>query len=144
MNVPVQLQPTDTPLPPVGLLATGNAAVALARRALELDDLGLAALRGVSQGRSGLALLGPTDALPWVDGVTYLCRDDDTPELLWPSAYQPSVAPAVLLLALKKALPRLAWPGALVLSGDGLTVWPLGHAVTVDRAVLTAWLGDRA
>ncbi len=144
MSVAVELVPAEIPGTPVGVMATGAAALALARRLLEREDTALAGLRGVHQGRSGLAILGNVEALPWVDGVVYLCRGDDAPELLWPSAWRPTVAPAVLFQALRRAFPRLGWPGALVMAGDGLTVWPLGGAVQVDRDVLATWLREAA
>jgi len=83
-----------------------------------------------------IVVLGEASALPWVDGVSYLGRDDAAPDLLLPTAALPSVPPAVLQAAIRAMgvqvpVAVLAAPARLV---------PCGLARTIDRGRLVAWL----
>src|SRR5215470_16947292 len=80
------------PLAPIGAAARGNAARALARRLLARDDEALGLLKGVA-GSGVIIVLGEEESLPWVDGVSYLGRDERAPSLVLPTVLEPSVPP---------------------------------------------------
>ena len=117
----------------------GPVALALARRALAVEDAALARWSGVA-GPGVLVLLGDTESLPWVDGVLYLGRDPAAPSLLLPCTLAPDVAPALLdraLVARAEAGTPLA-----VLPRSGHLV-PVGAARPVSRETLGAWLAKQ-
>jgi hypothetical protein len=92
----------EPPLAPVGVLARGPAARALGSRALEALD-GLSGLIS----RDLLLLLGPEQALPWVDGATWVGRQD---LLLLPTLSRPEVPLDLLCKAIARDHPTLAPP----------------------------------
>lgn len=122
------------PLPARAVVATGSVATALGRRLTELDDDALARLTAVA-GAQLLVVLGESSALPWVDGVTYLGRDEAAPELLMPTALEPTVPAAVLEAAIRK-LASLTAPIAVLPS----RLIPCGAARAIDRGRLRSWL----
>jgi hypothetical protein len=123
--------------------ATGEVARALARKLLAREDGALARLRGVA-GPELLVLLGEAEALPWVDGVVYLGRDEQAPSLLLPSNRAPAVPPALLERALLARAGAGDAPLAVLLDPPRLV--PTGSARTVARERLSGWLdaGGRA
>jgi hypothetical protein len=129
----VRWLPTDTPLAPIGAAAIGPAAVALACRLLDREDL--APLRGVAGDRL-LVVLGPADTLPWCDGVIYLGQAPDAPGALWPTTLQPDAPTALVARALTAGVQAPLWPVAL-LPAHHLRV-PLGDARPIDRDTLRA------
>jgi hypothetical protein len=124
--------PRDVPLLARAVVASGPAAKALGRRLMTLDDDSLRALAAVA-GDELLVVLG--EALPWVDGVVYLGRDESAPDLLLPTALVPTVPPALLEVAIRRVVPRAApvavLPARLVACDT---------ARAIDRALLERWL----
>lgn len=138
--VAIAWRPRAVPLVARAVVARGAAAGRLARRLLRLDDDALAALTAVAGG-GALAVLGAADALPWVDGVVYLGRDDDAPLLLVPTALAPSVPVALLA----RALATRCTPAPIgVIAGDGAAaaLVALGGARAIDRARLAAFAAE--
>ncbi|MCE9580315.1 MAG: hypothetical protein K8W52_44770 [Deltaproteobacteria bacterium] len=123
------------PLPARAVVAIGGAARALGRRIAALDDDALAALDAVV-GAELLLVRGDAERLPWVDGVVYLGRDPDAPDLLVPTALEPSVPAAVLARAVRA---RIAEAPVAVLASPHLLV-PCAGARAIDRGLLAAWL----
>ena len=119
-----------------GLVALDDAAARLVDRLLAATDDELAALDGVASARA-IGLLGPADALPWVDGVVYLRRTED-PGLLLPTTEDVDVPTAPLLAALLRSHRELTPPLAL-LSSRGVVV-PLAGARPPSRTILRAWM----
>jgi len=136
---PVAWSPRALALQALAVAGVGPVALALARRALAVEDAVLARWSGVA-GPGVLMLLGDTESLPWVDGVVYLGRDAAAPSLLLPCTLAPDVAPALLdraLVARTRAAPPLA-----VLPRSGHLV-PVGAARPVSRETLGAWLAKQ-
>jgi hypothetical protein len=114
--------------------AAGPAARALAHRLAALDDAALGALAAVA-GRDLIVVLGDAAALPWIDGVVYLGRDDAAPDLLLPTALAPTVPARVLATAVCWA----AGPAPIAVLPSPSTLVPCGLARAIDRGRLTAW-----
>ena len=136
VRIPVRWTPRDTPLPARAVVASAAAAKALGRRQAALDDAALRSLAAVA-GDGVIVVLGEAAALPWVDGVVYLGRDESAPDLLLPTALAPTVPVAVLEVAIRK-LVRRASPVAVLPSPARLIA--CGSARTIDRALLATWL----
>jgi hypothetical protein len=125
-----------TALAPIAVAACGDAAIALAHRLLGLDDESLAQLKGVA-GQRLLIALGEQELLVWVDGVTYLGRDEAAPSLLLPTTLEPDVPPALFEKALLKRLNHAA-PIAVLPVHQMVT--SVSSARPISRQTLTAWL----
>lgn len=129
------------PLTPRAVVAIGAPARALGRRLAALADAELAALTAVA-GPAALVILGDAAALPWVDGVIYVGRDDAAPGLLLPTTLAPTVAAPVVARAVAAWLgargAAVAWPVALV--PTPLAIIPCGAARPIERGRLAAWL----
>ncbi len=138
--IKIRWLPRREPLAPVAAAARGAAAKQLARRLLEEDDECLAEVRGVG-GEGLLVILGASERLPWVEGVTYLGRDGQAPALLLPTALEPSAPAALLERAFAARFPGLM-PCA-VLTGPA-TLVPVAEARPVARETLLKWLGGAA
>jgi hypothetical protein len=125
-----------TALAPLAVAASGEPAMALAGRLLTLDDASLARLKGVA-GERLLIVLGEEELLAWVDGVTYLGRDEAAPSLLLPTALEPDVPAALferaLLKHLQRAAPIAVLPGAQLLTS-------VAAARAISRQTLSDWL----
>jgi hypothetical protein len=128
-------QPRAVPLVARAVAGTGATARALGHQLAQRDDAALAALTAVA-GDDVLVVLG--DDLPWVDGVTYLGRDDAAPALLLPTALAPSVPPAVLAAAISRRAHGSAF--AVLIAPPRLV--PCGAARAIDRGPLAAWLAS--
>lgn len=134
----VRWSPTEAPLTAIGVVALGPTATALARRLLLRDDLGT--LRGVA-GDQLLVVLGPTESLPWCDGVVYLGQPVDAPGVLWPTTLAPDAPAALVARALTMGVDPTSLPVA-ALPHHGLRV-PLGDALPIDpNALRAAFPGD--
>lgn len=81
----------EPPLDPSAALGLGPVAARLAARLLR----GASGLDAVL-GEGLLLVLGPSDRLPWVDGVIYLGADADAPLLLMPTTARPEVHVALV------------------------------------------------
>lgn len=138
--------PRDAPLVARAVAAVGAPARALADRLAALDDAALGALDAVAGGAARdaagdvLVVLGAAAALPWVDGVVYLGRDDAAPELLLPTALAPSVPPGALALAIRGVV---SVPGPIAVLAAPPRLVPCGVARAIDRGRLAAWRGAR-
>ncbi|PTL83242.1 hypothetical protein DAT35_14720 [Vitiosangium sp. GDMCC 1.1324] len=131
--------PRAQPLPALAVAGVGPVALALARRALAVEDGVLARWSGVA-GPGVLVLLGDTESLPWVDGVVYLGRDAAAPSLLLPCTLAPDVAPSLLERALVTRA-RAGTPLAVLPRSAHLV--PVGAARPVSRVTLGAWLAKQ-
>ena len=138
--IEVEWRPRREPLAPIGAAARGPAAARLAQRLLDEDDDVLAELKGVG-GRGVLVILGAAERLPWVEGITYLGRDEQAPALLMPTALEPSAPSPLLARAFAARFPGLL-PCA-VLTGPAALV-PVAEARAVARETLLKWLGGAA
>jgi hypothetical protein len=125
-------------LAPLAVAACGDVAMALAHRLLALDDESLAKLKGVAGARLLIAL-GEEELLLWVDGVTYLGRDEAAPSLLLPTTLEPDVPPALFERALLKRLNHAA-PIAVLPVPQLVT--SVNSARPISRQTLTAWLNS--
>lgn len=134
--LPVHWRPRSEPLPALAVAATGPAAVALARRALQAPEQVLSHWSGVA-GPGVLVLQGESHSLPWVDGVLYLGREPAAPSLLLPCTLVPTVAPALLERAL---VLHGRHPTPLAVLPQAGQLIPLGPARPVARSTLAAWL----
>ncbi|MFO0744487.1 MAG: hypothetical protein U1F43_02295 [Myxococcota bacterium] len=128
------LVPRVEPLAPEAAVGRGAVARALVQAALELADERRARLEGVA-GADLIVLLGPSDALPWVDGVEYLGREPLCPELYLPTTLAPPFATTLLARA---AVARAGSTPVALLTEPSLLV-PLGHARRLSAAALEAW-----
>ncbi len=91
----------EPPLPPTAALGLGPVAARLAARLLR----GFAGLDAVlSEGL--LLVLGPSDRLPWVDGLIYLGSDSEAPLLLMPTTTRPEVHVALVDEAVRTKVGR--------------------------------------
>jgi hypothetical protein len=135
-RIPLGWTPRDRPLDVRAVVASGAAARALGRRVAELDDEAMRSLTTVA-GDDVFVVLGDASALPWIDGVTYLGRDETAPDLLLPTAMAPTIPAAVLEAAVRRRVPQLA-PVAVLPAPARLI--PCGAARAIDRGRLAAWL----
>lgn len=126
------------PLPPCAAVATGETAARLAQRLLDGPP---APLEGVA-GPDLLVVLGAADALPWVDGVTYLGRAPDAPDLLLPTHRRPSISARLLAEALRARHPALAPPLAVL--PDAGRVLSVAAARPISAGRLAGWLAQAA
>ena len=126
----------EAALAPLAVAAQAEVSLLLAKRLLAFDDESLMKLKGVA-GEQLLIIFGDEGSLPWVDGVTYLGRDESAPSLLLPTTHQPDVPVALFERALLKRWQGAA-PLAVLLSPP--VVAPVSASRAIARAPLTAWL----
>lgn len=131
MKHPVTFGERQPPLLPTAVLAQEAVAVTLVRRLLD-HTLDLEGLEGLA-GPKVVVILGPTERLPWVDGVRYFGRDPEAPELYLPTTLRPSVQSRTYAEVVPGPRPLLIVP-------EQRMAWPLGGARPLDRARLRAWL----
>lgn len=134
--IEVTWHPRLVPLAPIGVAAQGVAATRLAHRLLQEPSEALLRFKGVS-GPGLLVVLGVEQLLPWVDMVTYLGRDLQSPSLLLPTTLEPSVPFSLLERALTTRFAGVA-PCALLL--NPLSIIPLTEARPLARKSLLKWL----
>jgi MoxR-vWA-beta-propeller ternary system domain bpX5 len=130
--------PRRDSLDPVAVIGLGPVARALAERLLRLADDRLALLRGLA-GEHLIMVLGEASALPWVDGVTYLGRDVQAPQLLLPTTLAPAVALAIFERAMARHAAGRPGPWA-VLAAPPLLV-SVADARPIERDHVGHWLG---
>lgn len=128
-------RPRLVPLAPVGVVAQGSAATKLAHRLLQAPD-DLPKFKGVSA-PGLLIILGEEELLPWVDGVSYLGRDSQSPSLFLPTNLEPSVPLSLLERSIITSHTTIA-PCALLLNPP--TIVPLTEARPLARESLVKWL----
>jgi hypothetical protein len=129
--------PRAEPLAPAAVVGLGPVAARLGRRLLALGPEQRAPLEAVA-GAELLVVLGPREALPWVDGVRYLGRSPEAPGALLPTSLAPDLPEALLVRALGRRCPA---PFAVLVDPDRLV--PLVEARRVDPDRLAAWLEGR-
>jgi len=104
-----QLVPCEPPRAPQLVLGHGAAARALAGRLLQLADTELAAM-SCAAGEGWLVARGPSEHLPWVEGVVYLASFAEAPELYVPTWQRPNLPPHLVMRGLQRSQPGpLAW-----------------------------------
>ena len=124
----------EPPLVPRVVVGQGEVAGRLVDRLLEGNDTFLASLEGVAAGRNLVAIRGPRERLPWVDGVAYFGEAPDTAGLYLPTVRRPN-GPMVLW---SRALMRRIPAGPVVWFDDGRAL-SLASARPLARATLEAW-----
>ncbi|HZS05963.1 MAG TPA: hypothetical protein VFD58_14085 [Blastocatellia bacterium] len=136
VEVQVRWQSRREPLRPLGLAAHGNVARQLAQRLMKLSDETLVQLRGVAA-PGLLVIIGEEKALPWVDGVIYLGRDERAPSLLLPTTLEPVIP---LPLVERALLGQSNERPPLAVLPDELLIVPVGSARAVARETLISWV----
>lgn len=145
-------EPREPPLAPEAVLGEGPVALALARRLLDLPaeplalltvaatpaDAGTSAEPGVVPPLL-LAVLGPEEALPWVDGVHYYGRTEEAPSLLQPTNRRAPVPESLLEEAVQRRAQACPAPVALLPAARRLV--SLNAARRCEPTRLAAWLG---
>ncbi|HYM00395.1 MAG TPA: hypothetical protein VEZ90_15685 [Blastocatellia bacterium] len=145
----------ETPLVPCGAWASGQAARRLAHRLLAFDDQHLGKLSGLartpmnisednvsedslSERHALLIVIGEEQALPWVDGVRYLGRDELAPSLLLPTNLKPSVPLPVFERALLDRASRSRADLPLLVIPEPPSICWAGRARPIVRETLIA------
>jgi hypothetical protein len=137
-RVAIEFLPREAILEPVAVLGLGVVARRLAERLLRYEAEDLKRWRGVA-GRGVIAVLGPGERLPWVDGVAYLGRDPRAPQLLLPTTLGPRGLPAELLeRAILQQAAQLVPPLAVLAFPP--RILSLAAALPIARGRLSAWL----
>lgn len=129
-------QPREFPLTPVAVAAQGEVSRKLAHRLLSMGDEALTRFEGVAAPRL-IMLRGPTELLPWVDGVQYFGVDSAAPSLLLPSTY---VFTLPVALVEKALMLKSTLTGTLAVLPDPLSLVPMRSARPVSRQTLASWL----
>jgi hypothetical protein len=137
-SVAVGWSARSEPLAACACIARGPAARALGRALLAWEPARLARITACA-GEGVLVVLGDGSELPWVDGITYLGRDQAAPHLLLPTSRRPDVPVDLFARALAARLPAGSRAVAVLPDGDGLLWIPVAAAGPVERASLEAW-----
>jgi hypothetical protein len=108
-----------------------------------MSDSELAKLEAVASSRL-VVVVGPSEALPWVEDVEYFGRDPEVSSLLLPTALAPSVPSAWLASAFAKRLAAASSPGLALVAPDPPLLVPLGARLGLTKSALERWLGEHA
>ncbi len=127
------------PLVPKAMVARGQCARALARRLDRMTAEERQALQVVALAEL-LIVIGPEASLPWVDGVTYLGSEAESPALFLPTTLTLSVAGLLVERAVRRVARLPAGPFALLSLDE---VVPLARAAPLSRAALAPFLEPR-
>jgi hypothetical protein len=141
-GVGVSWLPRNEPLAPCACIARGAAARALASALLAWEPARLAGIKACA-GDGVLVVLGEGPDLPWLDGITYLGRDDAAPHLLMPTSRRPEVPVDLLARALAAHVPGA--PGVAAVLPDpagGMFLVSVAAAGPIERASLEAWMAS--
>jgi hypothetical protein len=143
VNLAWHWQATAASAPPRAGGAHGPVAARLHRRLAALPAARRAALTATAADH-WLVVLGPSDDLPWADGVRYAAPHPASPALWLPTHCAPDAPPDLLWRALERRhgrAPLLLWP-------EPEETLPLDRALAVDDALLAAiaarWQGAAA
>lgn len=136
-RVALAFAPRAAPLVPRGVVAFGDVAKALAERLLAYPDEALAALSGV-HGDGAIVLLGDEDALPFVDGVVYVGREDGIASVLLSTTHAPNVAVRWIDALLRER--KVEMPAVLLSHEGALHALSVAAARPVTRARLAHFL----
>jgi hypothetical protein len=128
--------PRSEPLAACACVARGALARALGRALLAWDPARLARIKACA-GDDVLVVIADGPELPWLDGLTYLGRDEAAPHMLLPTSRGPDVPADLFASALAARLPEAARAGAVVPDeGQGLLWVPVVAAGPVEREAL--------
>lgn len=130
MKIKVEWRPRPEPLAPRAVVGFGPVAARLVARLLA-DVEALPGLEGLS-GDALILVLGPSERLPWVDGVRYYGRDPAAPELYLPTTLAPTVPVEIYARTIEGPRPLLIEPR------EG-RAFPLGGALPLSAKRLLAW-----
>ena len=130
---PLEWLPRAQALPAVAVAASGAAGTQLLQALARLDPL--PALEGVVSANE-VVVLGPFDALPWVEGAVYLGREPEAPTLLLPT----TLKPAVPLPWLASAVVALCPVGRVAVLPQSRRIVPLHAARLIESHTLRAAL----
>jgi MoxR-vWA-beta-propeller ternary system domain bpX5 len=133
----IDWQDRAIPLAPRAMLAVETPAGRLARKLVNLRDDELAMLRGAGTRRL-ILMLGPSDRLPWVDGVQYFGIDPAAPSLFLPC----HSIPAFDLSIVYKAFLNITKGVQHIVDPRRKWLVPTGSARPVDRGAVRKWLRD--
>jgi len=141
-GVGVSWLPRSAPLAPCACIARGAAARALGNALLAWEPARLARIKACA-GDGVLVVLGDNPDLPWLDGITYLGRDEAAPHLLLPTTRRPNVPVDLFARALAAHVPGAKGGGAVVPDPAGGLDWvPIAAAGPIERASLEAWMAS--
>jgi hypothetical protein len=124
------LSPREPPLAADAVLAAGDAVPALS--AATRRGLARGAELRAAAGEGWLVVLGPTEDLPWADGVRYLGREG---ELLVPTTSTVAPLPGLVAAAVRRVAPDAA---LIVVLEDTILCGPapvFGASVTALEAL---------
>ena len=131
--------PRSEPLAPCACIARGAAARALGNALLAWESARLDRIKACA-GDGVLVVLGDGADLPWLDGITYLGRDQAAPHLLLPTTHRPDVPADLFARALAAHVPGATVGGVVVPDPAGGLDWvPIAAAGPIERAALEAW-----
>lgn len=122
--------PREPPLSACGLVVVASGIA----RLLRLEDEALGRLQGVV-GAGKIVILGDGEALPWVDGATWLGVDPEARALRLPTTLRPDV-PVAWLERRVLALAAGSGGGPFVVLPETQEIIPLGSALPLDRAMI--------
>ena len=129
--IPWQWRPVAEAAPPRAAVGQGIAASRLLARLAAMPPARRAALTATGSA-DWLVVLGPTDDLPWVEGVRYAAPSAVCPALWLPTHCAPT-APADLLWRALEARHRRA---PLLLWNEPAAVLPLDRQLPADDALV--------
>lgn len=121
-------------LPPCAVIATGDAARALAEKLVSFDQERQRKLKGIGAEKM-ILILGEEGDLPWTNEAVYLGRDPKMPAKLLPTTLQPNVPLDLFERVLDARFKRLA-PFAVLPK----IIVPFGTAKSLSGSILENWL----
>ncbi len=130
-TIPWQWRPVADAAAPRAAVGQGIAASRLLARLAALPPARRAALTATGSA-DWLVVLGPTDDLPWVEGVRYAAPCAVCPALWLPTHCAPTVPADLLWRALEARHRR----GPLLLWNEPPAVLPLDRQLPVDEALV--------
>lgn len=136
----IRLMPRSEPLAVAGMHASGEPARALARL-LAARPAASRRIAAVSSG-GGIIATGDADALPWIDGATWLGREPEAPSLLVPTCTALTPHARLVLALLERRYASLAFPLALIPRAETIVIVPLGGARSPGGEPLAAWIAS--
>jgi hypothetical protein len=118
-------------LEPAGAVACGRSAGALLARLATFDETRLHRLSVVAA-RELVVVIGPGDAIPWVDGIRYCAPDPSVRDLWLPTHMLPRLSPDLVHAALAARLQRTP----LLLWNEPEQIVPLDRPASMSAALL--------
>lgn len=137
--VAVTWVPRDEPLVARGAVAQGDVATDYALRLLTLRDDALRGLRGVA-GDGLLVVTAERLEVPWFDGLRWMGRDPDAPNVWLPTTERPSVSAALIERVLSGRAGLEPSPWMIWCEAGRVRVVSLATARALDRSRIESWL----